>query len=302
MSTTLTEGRRTAPTAGTAPGDRVAAPRRRPAWGPTLVLLLGAVYCLIPILWVVMAATKSSDELFTTFTLSPGSGLVGNLTDLSHYRDGVYWQWMANSALYAGAGALLSAAVSGATGYALAKYRFRCRATVFNVLLAGVLMPPITLAVPQYLLMAKAGLADSYWSVLLPSILSPYGIYLARIYAAAAIPDEVVEAARVDGAREWRLFRSVALPMMVPGLVTVFLFQFVAIWNNFLLPYIMLGDDRKFPVTVGLYSLLQQGANAPALYTLVVTGALLSILPLIALFLGLQRYWRIDLLSGAVKS
>ncbi|WP_431676763.1 carbohydrate ABC transporter permease [Kitasatospora sp. KL5] len=302
MSTALTEGRRTAPAPGTTPGNPVAPPRRSPAWGPTLVLLLGAVYCLIPILWVVTAATKSSSELFTTFTLAPGSGLLGNLADLSDYRDGVYWQWMANSALYAGVGALLSAALSGATGYALAKYRFRGRTAVFNILLAGVLMPPITLAVPQYLLMAEAGLADSYWSVLLPSILSPYGIYLARIYAAAAIPDEVVEAARVDGAEEWRLFRSVALPMMVPGLVTVFLFQFVAIWNNFLLPYIMLGDDRKFPVTVGLYSLLQQGANAPALYTLVVTGALLSVVPLIALFLGLQRYWRIDLLSGAVKS
>jgi len=279
-------------------------PARKPRsrWVPTLILLLGAVYCLIPILWVVMASTKSSRELFSTFTFSPGTGFLDNLSELSAYRDGVYWQWLANSALYAGVGALLSAALSGVTGYALAKYRFRGRNALFNILLAGVLMPPITLAVPQYLLMAKAGLADSYWSVLLPSIVSPYGIYLARIYAAAAIPDEVVEAARVDGAREFRLFRSVALPMMVPGLVTVFLFQFVAIWNNFLLPYIMLGDDRKFPVTVGLYSLLQQGANAPALYTLVITGALLSIVPLIALFLGLQRYWRIDLLSGAVKS
>ncbi|WP_033214591.1 carbohydrate ABC transporter permease [Kitasatospora phosalacinea] len=278
-----------------------AAPRRT-AWTPTLLLLLGAVYCLVPVIWVVTAATKSRQELFTTFTYAPGTGFWDNLAELSSYRGGVYWQWMANSALYAGAGALMSAAVSGVTGYALAKYRFRGRSTVFNVLLAGVLMPPITLAVPQYLLMSKAGLADSYWSVLLPSILSPYGIYLARIYAEAAIPDEVVEAARVDGAREWRLFRSVALPMMVPGLVTVFLFQFVAIWNNFLLPYIMLGDDHKFPVTVGLYSLLQQGANEPAMYTLVITGALLSILPLIALFLGMQRYWRVDLLSGAVKS
>ncbi|GAA0697436.1 carbohydrate ABC transporter permease [Kitasatospora atroaurantiaca] len=291
----------------TAPAVRTALaspPARKPGtrWVPTLVLLLGAVYCLIPILWVVMASTKSSRELFSTFTFSPGTGFLDNLSELSAYRDGVYWQWLANSALYAGLGALLSAALSGVTGYALAKYRFRGRNALFNILLAGVLMPPITLAVPQYLLMAKAGLADSYWSVLLPSIVSPYGIYLARIYAAAAIPDEVVEAARVDGAREFRLFRSVALPMMVPGLVTVFLFQFVAIWNNFLLPYIMLGDDRKFPVTVGLYSLLQQGANAPALYTLVITGALLSIIPLIALFLGLQRYWRIDLLSGAVKS
>ncbi len=163
-------------------------------------------------------------------------------------------------------------------------------------------MPPITLAVPQYLLLAKAGLAGSYWSVLLPSILSPYGIYLARVYAAAAIPDEVLEAARVDGAREVRLFASIAWPMMLPGLVTIFLFQFVAIWNNFLLPYVMLGDDETFPVTVGLYSLLQQGASRPALYTLVITGALLSIIPLIALFLGLQRYWRVDLLSGVVKS
>jgi multiple sugar transport system permease protein len=271
-------------------------------WIPTLILLLGAVYCLVPIIWVVMASTKSGQELFTTFTFAPGSGFLDNLSELSAYRDGVYWRWMLNSALYAGFGALLSAALSGVTGYALAKYRFRGRNALFSILLAGVLMPPITLAIPQYLLMAEAGLADSYWSVLLPSILSPYGIYLARIYAAAAIPDEVVEAARVDGAREFRLFRSVALPMMVPGLVTVFLFQFVAIWNNFLLPYIMLGDDSKFPVTVGLYSLLQQGANAPALYTLVITGALLSIVPLIALFLGLQRYWRIDLLSGAVKS
>ncbi|MFJ5234697.1 carbohydrate ABC transporter permease [Kitasatospora sp. NPDC088391] len=281
---------------------RTAPSPRRTAWTPTLLLLLGAVYCLVPVVWVLTAATKSRDELFTTFTYAPGTGFWDNLAELSSYRGGVYWQWMANSALYAGAGALLSAAVSGATGYALAKYRFRGRSTVFNVLLAGVLMPPITLAVPQYLLMAKAGLADSYWSVLLPSVLSPYGIYLSRIYAEAAIPDEVVEAARVDGAREWRLFRSVALPMMVPGLVTVFLFQFVAIWNNFLLPYIMLGDDHRFPVTVGLYSLLQQGANEPALYTLVITGALLSVLPLVALFLGLQRYWRVDLLSGAVKS
>jgi multiple sugar transport system permease protein len=275
---------------------------RRRSWAATVVLLLGAVYCLIPVLWVLMAATKSRDELFSTFTFVPGSGLWDNLRDLTAYRDGVYWLWMANSALYAGVGALLSVALSAVSGYALAKFTFRGRGVVFTVLLTGVLMPPITLAVPQYLLMAKVGLAGTYWSVLLPSVLSPYGIYLARIYAAAAIPDEVVEAARVDGAKEIRLFTSIALPMMRPGLVTIFLFQFVAIWNNFLLPYIMLGDDQRFPVTVGLYGLLQQGASIPALYTLVITGALLSIIPLIALFLGLQRYWRVDLLSGAVKS
>jgi multiple sugar transport system permease protein len=269
---------------------------------PTLALVLGAVYCLLPVAWVVIAASKSTAELFATFTFAPGSSLWTNIVDLSGYQDGMYWRWMANTALYAGGGAVLSAALSGLTGYTLAKFRFVGRGVIFNILLAGVLVPGITLAIPQYLLLAKVGLTDSYWSVLLPSILSPYGIYLARIYAAAAIPDALIEAARTDGASELRIFRSVALPVMRPGLVTIFLFQFVAIWNNFLLPFIMLGDDRKFPVTVGLYTMLNRGNTVPALYTLVITGSLISIVPLVALFLTLQRYWRVDLFSGAVKA
>ncbi|MFJ6675971.1 carbohydrate ABC transporter permease [Actinosynnema sp. NPDC091369] len=269
---------------------------------PTFVLLLGAVYCLFPVAWVLVAATKSTGELFSTTTLSVGSSLVANLGELNGYRGGVFWRWMANSALYAGLGALLSAALSGVTGYALAKYAFRGRALIFNALIAGVLVPAVVLAVPQYLLLAEVGLTDTYLSVLLPSVISPYGIYLARIYAAASVPEDVVEAARTDGASEVRILGSIALPMMVPGLVTVFLFQFVSIWNNFMLPYIMLGDDGKFPVTLGLYTMLKQGNTTPALYTLVVTGSLVSVLPLIALFLTLQRYWRIDLLSGAVKA
>jgi multiple sugar transport system permease protein len=276
--------------------------RGRASWIPTALLLLGAAYCLLPVAWVVIASTKSGHELFSTFTFLPGTGFADNLTDLSAYRGGVYWKWMANSLLYAGLGALLSCAVSALSGYALARYRFRGREAIFNVLLTGVLMPPVILAVPQYLLIAKIDQADTYLSVLLPSVLSPYGIYLARIYASAAVPAEMVEAGRMDGASEWRIFRSVALPMMRPGLVTVFLFQFVTIWNNFLLPYIMLSDDEKFPVTLGLFTLLKQGSNTPALYSLVITGALLAIIPLIALFLVIQRFWSLDLLSGAVKS
>lgn len=276
-------------------------PQRSIAWFPTLVLLVGAGYCLLPVAWVLVASTKSASDLFSTFTFAPGGSLLNNVTELSSWHDGLYWRWTANTALYAGAGALLSAAVSGVSGYALAKFRFPGRNAIFNILLAGVLVPSIVLAVPQYLLMAKIGLTDSYLSVLLPSIVSPYGIYLARIYAAASLGESLLEAARTDGATEWRVFRGIALPVMMPGLVTVFLFQFVAIWNNFLLPFIMLGDDRKFPLTVGLYSMLNQGNTTPALYTLVITGALLSILPLIALFLTLQRYWRVDLISGGLK-
>jgi multiple sugar transport system permease protein len=284
----------------TAPA-RPARPRRL-ALLPTLALIAGAVYCLLPVMWVAIAATKSGDELFSTFTFAPSTAFFDNVSELSAFRDGLFWRWLANTALYAGGGGLLSAAVSGLTGYTLAKFRFPGRATIFNVILAGVLVPQITLAIPQFLLLARVGLTDTYWSVLLPSIISPYGIYLARIFAAAAVPDSIIEAARADGAGEARIFGTIAVPMMMPGLVTIFLFQFVGIWNNFLLPFVMLTDDRTFPVTVGLYTLLNRGADQPAFYTLVITGSLLSIIPLIALFLYLQRFWRADLLSGAVKA
>ena len=268
----------------------------------TLLLLLGAAYCLMPVAWVLVASTKSAGELFSTFTFAPSTHLFDNISYLNSYRGGLYWRWILNTALYAGVGAAGSTLVSAMAGYALAKYEFRGKSFVFNVVLAGVLVPGVILAIPQYLLLAKVGMTNTYWSVLLPSLISPYGIYLSRIFAAATVPNEVLEAARIDGAGDGRTFTRVALPMMSSGLVTVFLFQFVAIWNNYMLPYIMLGNDKLFPVTVGLSGLLNQGATQPAMYTSVITGALLSIIPLVALFLCLQRYWRVDLGAGAVKA
>jgi multiple sugar transport system permease protein len=137
--------------------------------------------------------------------------------------------------------------------------------------------------------------------VILPQLFNPYGIYLCRIYAAAAVEESLLEAGRIDGASEFRLFRSVGLRLMVPGLITTFLLQFIVIWNNFLLPFVMVSSDDKFPLTVGLYSLLRHGAAEASLYSLVITGTLLSVIPVIALFLSLQRYWRIDLVTGAIR-
>ena len=268
----------------------------------TVVLLLGAAYCLLPVAWVLIASSKSASELFTTFTFAPSTHLWENVQDLSAYRGGLFWRWMANTALYAVVGAFASVVVSAMAGFGLAKFSFAGKKAIFNLILAGVLVPGVVLAIPQYLLLAQVGLTNTYWSVLLPSIISPYGIYLARIYAAASVPDDVLEAARTDGAGEGRIFTRIAVPMMLPGLVTVFLFQFVAIWNNYMLPFIMLGNDRLFPITVGLSGLLNQGASQPAMYTAVITGALLSIIPLIALFLLLQRHWKVDLAAGAVKA
>ena len=299
---TPTTGLPVAATPGGAPLRRRRTGGERASALSTAVLLLGALYCLLPVAWVLIASTKSAGELFSTSTFVPSTHLLDNVAELSGYREGLFWRWMLNTALYAGVGGLLSVVVSAMAGYGLAKYSFAGKSAIFSTLLAGVLVPGVVLAIPQYLLLAQVGLTNTYWAVLLPSIISPYGIYLARIYAAASVPDDVVEAARTDGAGEARIFSSIAVPMMLPGLVTVFLFQFVAIWNNFMLPYIMLGDDRLFPITVGLSGLLNQGSSQPAMYTSVITGALLSVLPLVALFFTLQRYWQVDLGAGAVKA
>jgi multiple sugar transport system permease protein len=282
---------------GTAPDRRP----RRAALVPTAVLLLGAVYALLPIVWVVIAATKTNTQLDSYAAFRPGGSFLTNFDNLTSYDGGVFWTWMLNTALYAGGGAILSALVSALTGYGFAKYRFRGKGFLFTMILIGMLVPAVVLAVPQYLLVAKIGLANTYWAVLIPSIISPYGIYLARIYAGASVPDEVIEAARMDGSGEWRTFLRIGVPMMVPGLVTIFLFQFVAIWNNFLLPWLMLSSENKYPLTVGLFTLLDAGTSQPALYSLVLIGALLSILPLIVLFFLLQRFWRVDLTAGSVK-
>jgi multiple sugar transport system permease protein len=266
----------------------------------TFVLMLGVLYCLAPVAWVVIAATKSPRELFTTFSFAPGSGILDNLANLSTHGDGQFWQWILNSLLYAGVGAVVSTLVSAMAGYALAKFSFRGREVLFSVILAGVLVPAVVLAVPQYLLLAKVGLAGTYWSVLLPVIINPFGIFLCRVFAAAAVPQSTLESARLDGAGQLRIFGLIVLPMMVHGLVTVFLLTFVGIWNNFLLPFIMLSDQSKYPITLGLYTFLSQGAGDSNLYPLVITGSAVSVIPLIALFLALQRLWRADLLAGAL--
>ncbi|TXK19390.1 carbohydrate ABC transporter permease [Homoserinibacter sp. GY 40078] len=274
---------------------------RRTRYLPTIILILGAIYCLIPVAWVFIASTKAPNELFNSFTLQPGTGLLENLSELFSYRGGAYGLWALNSLLYAGVGALLSTVVSAAAGYALARYTFLGGRIFLIALLAGLLIPGITLAVPQYLLLSDLGLAGTQLSVLLPSILNPFGIYLCYIYARGAIPEELLESARIDGAGEWRIFSRIALPLMLPAMATVFLLQFVGIWNNFLLPYIMLSDTNTFPLTVGLYSLLSRGSGSPALYSLAIIGAAVAIIPLILLVLTLQRFWRLDLITGGVK-
>jgi len=265
-------------------------------------LLLAVLYMLFPLVWLVTAATKDTGSLLSGDTFSfKGFDLSKNLSDIASYGDGVYFRWYGNSLLYAGVGAAVCSLICVAAGYAFDKYEFRGKEKLFGLVLLGVLVPTTALALPMYLLASKLGVVNTYWSVLIPVLVNPFGVYLARVFSAGYIPGEALEAARIDGAGELRTFFSIGLPMMMPGFVTVFLFQFTAIWNNFFLPLVMLSDRKLFPLSLGLYSWNTNTHSEPSFYPLVVTGSLLAVIPLIVAFVSLQRHWKAGLTAGSVK-
>ncbi|GGC01475.1 sugar ABC transporter permease [Cellulomonas carbonis] len=281
------------------PGPRESAVSRAAAM---LVMGVFTLYFLTPIWWLLVSSSKSRGDLTSTAPLWFSDVQLGeNLAAVWSYQGGALPQWLLNSLVYAGGGALLATLLAGMCGYALAKYRFPGREVLFNVVLGGVLVPATALALPLFLIFSRFDGTNTFWSVFLPSIVSPFGVYLTRIFAAASVPEELLEAARLDGSGEVRTFFTVSVRLMFPALVTVFLFQFVAIWNNFFLPLIMLRDSDLFPVTLGLYNWNSVVNQLPELRLYVLVGALVSIVPLICVFLLLQRFWRNGLGTGAIK-
>ena len=269
---------------------------------PVAVMFTAMACFTLPLWYLFVASSKNRGDLTTTPGLWFSHFQLGtNVSDTVNRDGGIFWRWLLNSVLYAGVGAAIGTVIAAMAGYALAKYEFRGREATFNTILAGVLVPATALALPLFLIFAAVGLTNTYWSVLLPSLVSPFGVYLSRIYASASVPDALIEAARLDGVGEFRIFLMMATALMKPALVTIFLFQFVVIWNNFFLPLIMLVDRQLFPMTLGLYSWNSQTQQDPTLATAVLTGALLSVVPIIAAFLMLQRYWRGGLGAGGVK-
>lgn len=267
-----------------------------------LVLLLFCLYTLMPLTWLVIAATKSTSDLYGSpgFTFADFS-LIDNLVDLFTWDDGVYLRWMGNTVLYAGCGAIFSVVVSFLAGYAFDKFEFPGKERWFGFVLVGVLVPAAVTTMPLYLLASGIGLVNTFWGVFLPQIASAFGVYLARIFSQASVPNELLEAARIDGAGEVRTFLTIAVPMMRTGIVTLFLMAFSGSWNNFFLPLVMLNDADLFPVALGIYSWDARTADDPAYATLVVVGALIAIIPVIVLFLSLQRFWKAGFSAGALK-
>jgi multiple sugar transport system permease protein len=304
-----------APTRPAQSFDDASAPAPKRGRGPresvmsrsAAMIIMGAftLYFLIPIFWLFISSTKTLDNFNSGpalwFSATSLQDFVGNIGQLFTYNDGIFPRWMLNSIVYATVAGGLGTILSAMCGYALAKYRFRGREALFNVFLGGVLVPATALALPLFLIFSQVQLTDTFWAVFLPSIVSPFGVYLSRIYAASSVPDEIIEAARIDGSSELRTFFTVAIRLMSPALVTVFLFQFVAICNNFFLPLVMLRSQELFPVTLGLYTWNSNVSQYPELRTLVLVGAFVSIIPLLVAFLSLQRFWRSGLGSGGLK-
>ena len=287
----------------------MSAPRRTPRHvGVKLVLLAMCCYFLIPVWWLLIASTKNAEGLFAgtgALWFRGGFHLFDNLHDLFTFNNGEFLRWLGNSVLYAFTGGIGCTIISVLAGYGFAKYSFRGRNFVFALLLGSVMVPLTALVIPTFVMMSNAGLTDTIWAVILPSLLSPFAVYLMRVYAGASVPDELLDAARIDGAGEFRTFIQVAMPMMRPGVITVLLLSIVNTWNNFFLPLAMLSSSKLYPLTVGigLWTTLASSNNGggQSLWNLIIVGSLVSIIPLVVAFLTLQKYWRGGLAVGSLK-
>ncbi|MFP5253853.1 MAG: carbohydrate ABC transporter permease [Actinomycetes bacterium] len=279
--------------------------RRRGSVLLTVTSSIVLIYTLVPLVWLFINSTKTQGSLFSSFGLwfAGDFALWDNIVSTLTYDDGVFLRWFGNTLMYVvvGAGGATLLAVLG--GYGLAKFAFPGKRAVFAIVIGAVAVPGTALAVPTFLMFSQIGLTNTPWAVIIPSLITPFGLYLMWTFAAEAIPEELLEAARVDGASEWRTFWQISLPLLAPGIVTVLLFTTVATWNNYFLPLIMLKNPDWYPLTLGLNAWNAQAATAggEAIFNLVITGSLLTIVPLIAAFLLLQRYWQSGLADGSVK-
>jgi multiple sugar transport system permease protein len=271
----------------------------------TIVMAIFVIYSIVPLAWLIINATKDQGDLFSTFGLWFGSdfNLFQNIVDTLTYRDGIFVQWFGNTLLYVVVGAGGATLLATVAGYGMAKYNFPGRRAVFAVVLGAIAIPGTALAVPTFLMFSQLGLTNTPWAVILPSLVSPFGLYLIWTYAVDAVPTELLEAARMDGSGEFRTFFTISLRLLAPGIVTVLLFAVVATWNNYFLPLIMLSEPTWYPLTVGLsqWSAQASGVAAQPIYNLVITGSLLTIIPIVVAFLFLQRYWQSGRSAGSVK-
>lgn len=260
------------------------------------VLCAGATLTILPLLWMFSASFMPNGE-----ATAAGLRVVPTRVTLEHYR-ALFTRLnlardLANSAVLAGTVTIISLLLNSMAGYAFAKFRFAGRDRVSRLLLAALVIPGQVAMLPLFLLLREMGCVNSYWGVIIPGMASIFGIFLIRQYA-LSIPDSLLDAARIDGAGEWRIYRSLVLPACKPILVTLAIFTFMGSWNDFLWPLIVLTDSDMYTLPVALANLVGEHVQDTEL---MMAGSVLTILPVVVLFTALQRYYIEGIMSGGLK-
>jgi len=272
-------------------------------WFVLAVLFGFVLYAVGPLWWLVVSATKTKQDLYTSNGLwFADFNLFKNLHDLFTYQNGAYATWLGNSVLYSLSSSIGLTLVSLAAGYGLAKFQYRGRGLTMGFVIGSFLIPGALLTIPSYLLYVRIGIFDTIWAMILPGFFSAFSVYLAKVYCEGAIPTELMEAARIDGAGEYRIFFRIGLRLMTTAGATIFLLHFVGVWNNFFGPLVFLRSSQRWPVMLGLYSWLQRGTDTQYDLTgLVITGSLVASIPMILLMISMQRYWKSGVTLGSLK-
>lgn len=260
------------------------------------LLLTGAGLTLLPLLWMVSASFMPAGEatalpprlLPSSPTLEHYAGLLSRLK---------LTESLFNSAFLASISTVIAVLLNSMAGYAFAKLPFAGRDRLFRALLAALVIPGQVAMLPLFLMLEQLGVINSYWAVIIPGMASVFGIFLVRQYA-LSIPDSLLDAARIDGAGEFRIYRSLVLYVCAPILVTLAVFTFMGTWNDFLWPLIVLTDDEMYTLPVALANLAGEHVQDTEL---MMAGAVLTVLPVLLLFVFLQRYYVAGILSGGVK-
>ncbi|KPV43968.1 carbohydrate ABC transporter permease [Alicyclobacillus ferrooxydans] len=273
----------------------------------TILLTLIAAYFLLPLYWLLVSTTKTTQQLFNTpMLLFPSHwNLLSNWHWLNSYQHGVFWRWAINSVTYSLAAAVLGTLISAMAGYVLSMYKFKGNKAISTSILGALMVPAAALAIPTFLLVKSIGLINTYPGVILPMLLNPFGVYFMTVYIREAMPAELLDSGRVDGANDYWIFFRIGLPIINPGLVTLFLISFIGTWNNFFLPLVLLSKSQLYPLTVGLSiwvgNLNTAGTGMP-LYPLIMIASFLSVIPMLILFGVLRKYITSGITMGSVKS
>lgn len=260
----------------------------------TLIVLALLALVLTPVLWAVLSAFKSRADIFAG-DVWPRRWSLENFDEL--LAKTLYLRWMVNSLVVALASTALGLLFCSLGGYAFAKFDFPGKTVMFWVVIASVSIPAFTTVIPLFGWLAKLGLLDTYIVLILPFAANAFGIFLMRQYA-MAVPNELLDAGRMDGAGEFRLYWSVVLPLLRPALGTVGVLIFIASWNSYIWPLVMMRTDEMLTLPVGVATL--KGDQLPE-YGMLMAASVLSSVPIIIAFLVMQRQFIAGLTQGVVK-